>query len=724
MQTQSIKIGGLSCAACVARIERSLGALEGVESVSVNLVTGWATISYRPDAITLNQIKAQIKTIGYQPLEVRGSDNTTFTTESAHAGASPVTDPLSKELCLAVVLTLLLWWFMFTQNLLLQFLLATHVQFLAGASFYRGAFAAFRQKTSDMNTLIAVSTSAAYFYSVFALFWPSRLVNEAPAVYFDTSATVITLVLLGKTLEARARKKAADAIFGLIAMQSKTARLWVNGQEEEIPIEAVISGHVLLVKPGEKIPVDGEVLEGYSSVEEAMITGESLPVEKKKGDPVWGGTLNQTGRFTIVVTHVGQKTVLSQMIQMVEAAQGGKPAIARFADRVASYFVPGVFVIAIMSFSAWLFFGTSFSQALLAAVSVLIVSCPCAIGLATPISVMTAIGKGARMGILIRNGEALEKGATITILLLDKTGTLTQGKPSVSDTVGSVLFHAASAELFSEHPFAKAIIAKAKEENIALIAPEAFEAFPGCGIAAKIAGENVLVGSPQWFSEKNISQTEFETKANQFSNEGKSVLFIAVNQTCVGLIAVSDTLKKEAPNVVAALQQMGLRVHLVTGDQRKPAEAVANACGILFLTAEALPIAKVALVKSLQAEGHRVAMVGDGINDAPALAWADLGIAIGTGADVALSAADVTLVGGNLNGIVTAIKLSKAAVLNMKQNLFFSFIYNLLLIPVAAGILYPFWGILLSPMLAALAMILSSLSVLTNALRLRNFQRN
>ncbi|MEK7702862.1 MAG: heavy metal translocating P-type ATPase [Nitrospirota bacterium] len=715
----SIKIGGLSCAACVARVEKSLATLDGVKSVSVNLVTGWASISYLSLLVDANQIKDKIQVIGYQPLETKGFEIDTQDNKMV----APSADSSSKMLFVSVLLTLPIWGLMSSDQFLLQFLLATPVQFWAGASFYRGAFAAFRQKTSDMNTLIAVSTSAAYFYSVFAFFFPSLFGSETPAVYFDTSATIITLVLIGKTLEGRARKRASDAISNLMEMQSKTARVLMNGEEKEIAISSVAKGNVLLIKPGEKIPVDGEIQDGYSSVDESMMTGESLPIEKKNGDQVWGGTLNQTGRLLMVATEVGEKTVLSQMIQMVEAAQGGKPKIAKQADAVASYFVPVIFVIAIMTFLTWFFWGASLAQAILAAVSVLIVSCPCAIGLATPISVMVAIGKGAQMGILIRNGEALEQGAKINTILLDKTGTLTEGKPIVTDVEGSVLFYAASAELFSEHPLAKAVLTKAKEAGIILTAPSEFEAFPGCGISANISGARVLVGTPKWLSEKKMNLSEFSKKADAFSNEGKSVLFVAANEICIGLIAISDPIKKEAPNVVATLHQMGLRVHLITGDQKKPAEAVQHACGILYLTAEARPADKAAIIKVLQAEGKIVAMVGDGINDAPALAWADLGIAIGTGADVALAASDVTLVGKNLNGILTALSLSKAALRNMKQNLFFSFIYNLLLIPVAAGALYPSFGILLSPMLAALAMILSSLSVLTNALRLRHFQQ-
>ncbi len=712
----SVRIGGLSCGACVARVEKGLLGLNGVQSASVNLVTGLASIAYQPTRINLDKIKAQITTIGYQALEAQEPEQTKITPKEEASIFLPT------QFLISLLLTLPIWGLMHADHALLQFVLATPIQFWVGAQFYKGAYKAFRQRTSDMNTLIAVSTSAAYFYSVFNTFFgDASLAGHVALIYYDTSATIITLILMGKMLEARARSKASEAILALMKMQPATAHLLENGEgrddacEKDVPIAEIKIGQHVRVKPGEKIPVDGAVLEGYSAVDESMMTGESIPIEKKAGDKVIGGTQNQKGGLTIVALQVGHNTVLSQMIKMVESALSEKPALAKLADQVASYFVPAVFVMASVSFAAWLFWGPSFSEAMLAAVSVLIVACPCAIGLATPMSVVVGIGKGAQMGILIRNGEALVKGEKMDTILFDKTGTLTKGKPSVTHRVDpTVLFYAASAESGSEHPLAYAVIKAAQTQGISLVAPEQFAATPGGGISSRVSGKEVLVGTYQWLSEKDIDCLAFE-------KETGTLLFVAVNRVCIGVIAIADMIKEEAPQVVSQLHQMGLAVHLVTGDRPEVAEAIGKQCAIVHLTAGALPDQKVALVKAMQAKGARVAMVGDGINDAPALAQADLGIAIGTGTDIAMAASDITLVGGNLKGILTALSLSKATLRNMKQNLFFAFIYNLFLIPVAAGALYPFAHIKLSPIMASLAMALSSVCVTTNALRLKQF---
>jgi Cu+-exporting ATPase len=700
-----LKIGGLSCGACVARVEKALLGLNGVQSVSVNLVTGWASIDYLPFVINLDKIKEQVVAIGYQ-----AQDEPEPPQGKKVAGGKPF--------LISLLLTLPLWGLMHSNYVFLQFLLATPVQFWIGAQFYKGAYKAFQQKTSDMNTLIAVSTSAAYFYSAFNTFF-----GESSLAYYDTSATIITLILMGKALEERARKKASTAILALMAIQPKTAHLITNGEERELPIADIKQGQHLRVKPGEKIPVDGEVVEGYGFVDESMMTGESIPVDKKEGDRVICGTQNQTGSLTILALQVGQKTVLSQMIKMVEGALSEKPALAKLADQVAAYFVPVVFAIAFVSFAVWFFWGPSVSEAMLVAVSVLIVACPCAIGLATPMSVMVGVGRGAQLGVLIRNGEALAKGEKINTILFDKTGTLTKGKPSVINQVDpDLLFYAGSAECGSEHTLAKAVIKAAKAEEIALAAPEQFASAPGLGITARVSGKEVLVGTANWLSNNGIPCTKFEKEADHFAEQGQTTLFVAVNRVCVGVIAIADTIKEEAEQVVSRLHKMGLNVHLVTGDRLSVAETIGRKCAISNLTAGALPDQKVALVKALQAQGARVAMVGDGINDAPALAQADWGIAMGAGTDIAMAASDITLVGGNLNGIVTAISLSKATLQNMKQNLFFAFIYNLFLIPVAAGALYPFFGIRLSPIMASLAMAASSVCVTINALRLKRFQ--
>ncbi len=699
----AIRIGGLSCGACVARVEKGLLDLNGVKSASVNLVTGWAAIEYLPSVIALDQIKEQILAIGYQPLEEVPLP-------------APVRANDYSPLRISLLLTLPIWGLMHSDHVLLQFLLATPIQFWVGAQFYKGAYKAFKQKTSDMNTLIAVSTSAAYFYSVYNTF-----LGDASLVYFDTSATIITLILIGKTLEERSRKKASEAVLALMEMQPKTAHLLINGEEKEVPIANIKPGQHLRVKPGEKIPVDGTVIEGYAAVDEAMMTGESIPVDKKVGDNVIGGTQNQTGGLTMVALQVGQKTVLSQMIKMVEGALSEKPALAKLADQVASFFVPAVFVIASVAFSAWFVWGPSLAEAILVAVSVLIVACPCAIGLATPMSVMAGVGKGAQLGVLIRNGEAMAKGEKINTILFDKTGTLTKGKPSVTNQVDSdVLFYAASAEQGSEHPLAHAVLKAAKEKEVMLAFPEQFAAIPGCGISARVSGKDVLVGTEEWLSENGVPCLKFEAAGQ---TDGQTALFVAVNRVCIGVIAIADTMKEEAVQVVSQLQKMGLAVHLVTGDRLEVGQAIGQKCGIVHITAGALPDQKLALVNALQGKGACVAMVGDGINDAPALAQADLGIAMGAGTDIAMAASDITLVGGNLNGVITAISLSKATLRNMKQNLFFAFIYNLFLIPVAAGALYPLFGIRLSPIMASLAMALSSVCVTTNALRLQRFKR-
>ena len=710
----SVQIGGLSCASCVAKVEKALLGLNGVKSASVNLITGSATIEYLPSRIDLDKIKGQITAIGYQALDDTAKQDPE---QTKTASTENDADFLPKKFLISILLTLPIWGLMHSDYIFLQFLLATPVQFWIGAPFYKGAYTAILQKTSDMNTLIAVSTSAAYFYSVLNTFF-----GESSLVYYDTSATIITLILMGKILEARSRQRASTAIRALMGIQPKTARLLINGTEKDLPIAEIRVGQHLRVMPGEKIPVDGKIIEGVSAVDESMMTGESIPVEKKEGDKVIGGTQNQTGGLIIIALQVGQKTVLSQMIRMVEESLSAKPALAKLADQVAAFFVPAVFVIALVSFSAWLFWGHSLSTAILAAVSVLIVACPCAIGLATPMSVMVGIGKGAQMGILIRNGEALVKGEKIDTILFDKTGTLTKGLPSVTNQVDPmVLFYAASAECGSEHPLAHAVINAAKAEGIALVSPESFAATPGCGIFARVSGKEVLAGTENWISENGISCAKFEKEAKSFAQGGQTTLFVAVNKVCVGIIAIADTIKEEAPLIVSQMRKIGLTVHLATGDRLEVAESIGRQCGISNLTSGSLPDQKVALVRALQGKGAHVAMVGDGINDAPALAQAHLGIAIGTGTDIAMAASDITLVGGNLNGILTAISLSKATLRNMKQNLFFAFVYNLFLIPVAAGALYPVFGIRLSPIMASLAMALSSVCVTTNALRLQRF---
>jgi len=734
----TIKISGMSCASCVSRIEGALQSAEGVLQASVNLAGEQATLAYIPGVTDLAKICALIQSLGYEALtpEQDASSEDTSRAEKAAEQA------LQKKLMGAAGLTLALFALMHFGSLLglgeqtgyiALWILATPVQFWSGGQFYKGAWAAARHRTSDMNTLIAVGTSAAYFYSVVATFLPGLLVSEgiASAVYYDTSAAIITLILLGRLLERRARRKTSDAIRKLMGVQAKTARvLRENGEEREVSLSDVRVGDAVVVRPGEKIPVDGEILKGHSSVDESMITGESLPVEKSAGDRVVGGTLNQRGRFVFRATQVGAEMALSQIIRLVEEAQGTKPPIAKLADRIASIFVPAVMGIAALSFLIWFFFGPqpALSHALFTAVAVLIVACPCALGLATPTSVMVGVSRGAECGILIRGGEVLQHAHEIDTVVFDKTGTLTHGRPAVTDILcppekrASLLFYAASAEQSSEHPLAAAVLSAAKTDGLQLSDPEHFEAIPGKGVRARVSGGLVRLGTARWLREEGLGMGDFEAAGAELAEAGKTPMFVGLGSDCLGILAVADTLKPEAQAVVRSLHKIGVKVVLLSGDQQKTAEAIAREVGIDQVISEVLPNEKAAEIRKLQAQGRRVAMVGDGINDAPALAVADVGMAIGTGTDVALAAADITLVGGQLKGIVTAFRLSRATLSNIKQNLFFAFVYNILLIPIAAGLLYPIWGIQLSPILGAAAMGLSSVSVITNALRLRGFK--
>jgi len=618
-------------------------------------------------------------------------------------------------------------------NFFIQFLLATPVQFWAGWQFYVGFWKAARHKTSDMNTLIAVGTSAAYLYSLIVTFGSHLIMVKGLMVdvYFDTSAAIIVLILLGRFLEARAKGKTSEAIKKLIGLQPKTARVIRNGNEMDIPVADVFPGDVVVVRPGEKIPVDGTVKEGYSSVDESMVTGESLPVEKKTGDRVIGATINKTGTFKFEATKVGKDTVLAQIIRLVQEAQGSKPPIARMVDVIASYFVPIVILIAIVTFIVWYLFGPhpALTYALLNFVAVLIIACPCALGLATPTSIMVGTGKGAENGILIRGAEALETAHQLTTIVLDKTGTLTKGEPSVTDIIESekfskeeILTLAASAEKGSEHPLGEAIVNKAKIENLGLLDPKDFQAIAGYGIEATIDSRKILLGNLKLMEERKVFLNGFLEKAEHLSSEGKTPMFLAVDGEAAGIIAVADTLKENSKEAVEALHRMGLEVVMLTGDNQRTAKAIARQIGIDRVLAEVLPEMKAEEVRRLQGKGKKVGMVGDGINDAPALAQADVGIAIGTGTDVAMESSDITLIGGDLRRIVTAIALSKATIRNIRQNLFWAFAYNTILIPVAAGILFPFFGILLNPIFAAGAMAFSSVTVVTNALRLRKFK--
>jgi Cu+-exporting ATPase len=739
-----VPIRGMSCASCVEKVQTALNHVPGVLKASVNFATEKATVEYVSGKVSMKDLAKAVQAAGYELLEVEeGGDLAERERVAREAEFRTLKHKFLTGVSLLIPLFLLVFWdkiglaqilaFSKQTNFLMQFIIQTPIQFWIGWQFYRGAWAAAKHKTSDMNTLIAVGTSAAYLYSVIATFFPAFFAVQglAAEVYFDTAGAIIVLILLGRLLEARAKGQTSEAIKKLIGLQPKQAVVVRAGEEMEIPVEEVQIGDVIIVRPGEKIPVDGVVVEGYSSVDESMVTGESIPVEKQDGDEVIGATINKTGTFKFRATKVGKETMLAQIIRMVEEAQGSKPPIARMVDVIASYFVPVVIGIAIVTFIIWYFFGPepALTYAVLNFVAVMIIACPCALGLATPTSIMVGTGKGAENGVLIRGGEALETAHTLNAVVLDKTGTITRGEPSVTDIVETdgfrgdeILRLAASAERGSEHPLGEAILQRAKADGLRLEQPTDFNAIPGHGIEAAIGGRKVLLGNMKLMKERMVPVDTMELKAAAFSRGGKTPMFVAVDGRPAGIIAVADTLKQDSKAAIDALHQLGLEVIMLTGDNKRTADAIAKQIGVDRILAEVLPEVKANEVKKLQAEGKKVGMVGDGINDAPALAQADVGIAIGTGTDIAMESADITLISGDLKGVVTAIALSKATIRNVKQNLFWAFAYNTILIPVAAGILFPFFGILLSPIFAAAAMGLSSVTVVSNALRLRRFK--
>ena len=742
VEKAAIPVSGISCASCVATIEGALGKTPGVVSAAVNLATNVATVEFVPATVTVQELRRAIRDVGYEPLDtVEGASMADYEKAAREQEIRTLKRKLTVGIILAapVFLGSMHHWFPWVPSVLQNFwvllALTTPVQFWVGAQFYRGFWASLRHGTSDMNTLIAVGTSSAYLYSLAMTLAPDffRARGITPAVFYETATVIITLILLGRLLEAIAKGRTSEAIKRLMGFQAKTARILRNGEEHDIAVEAVRIGELVIVRPGEKIPVDGVVREGASAVDESMLTGESLPVEKRPGDQVVGATLNKTGMFKFEATKVGKDTVLAQIIRLVEEAQGSKAPIQRVADYVASIFVPTVIGIAVLTFLLWLAFGPSpaFLFALLNFVAVLIIACPCALGLATPTAIMVGTGKGAEQGILIRGGESLELAHKIQTIVFDKTGTLTKGQPEVTDIeiheTGSVkreelLRLAASLERGSEHPLGEAILEKAKSGGGALSEVEEFEAIPGHGVRGKVDGRMVLLGNARLMQESGIPLGELAEKAEGFASQGKTPVFVAVGGEAAGVIAVADTLKDHSVEAVRALYRLGVEVVMITGDNRRTAVAIARQAGIERVLAEVLPDQKAEEVKKLQAEGRVVAMVGDGINDAPALARADVGIAIGTGTDVAIEASDITLISGDLRGVVTAIELSKRTLRTIKQNLFWAFIYNVIGIPIAAGVLYPFFGILLNPMLASIAMAMSSVSVVSNSLRLRRFR--
>ncbi len=738
-------VHGMTCASCVARVENALSLVPGVITVSVNLASERVTVEYL-DTVTFNDLRRAARDAGYDLLPE---------SEPISGVASDTGIEIKKlkiRFIFAAIMAVLVMGLGFAPSFpgsnYLQWALATPVQFWAGWRFYRGMWGALKHRTADMNTLIAVGTSAAYIYSVTAILFPAifTIGGVMPHSYFDTSASIITLILLGRYLEALAKGQTSEAIKKLVGMQPETAVLVRDGQETEVPVDDVQPGDLLLVRPGDRIPVDGIIRQGHSSIDEAMITGESLPIEKNVGDTVIGATINKTGSFQFEASKVGKDTMLARIVKLVEEAQGSKAPIQRFADIVAGYFVPIVIIIALVTFLVWFFLGPapSFTYALLNFIAVLIIACPCALGLATPTGIIVGTGKGAAYGILIRNAETLEKAHRINTILMDKTGTLTFGKPKVTDIVTASLYtedeilqFAASVEHGSEHPLGEAIVQAAREKSLKLVPVVEFNALPGQGVEAQLGDNKVVLGNRSLMTQLDFSLKELDRQADTLSANGKTTIFIGIGREVVGLIAVADTLKPDAGNTVNALHRLGIEVGMITGDNPRTANAIASEIGIDRVLAEVLPENKAAEVKHLQQQGKVVAMVGDGINDAPALAQADIGIAIGTGTDIAIETADITLIGGELKNIVTAIALSKRTMKTIKQNLFWAFAYNVVLIPVAAGILYLVFkngGVpsslrfilgdygFLNPMLAAAAMAASSVTVVSNSLRLKRFK--
>jgi Cu+-exporting ATPase len=738
-------VGGMTCASCVAHVEDALKDVPGVISVGVNLGSEKAAVEYI-EGTTWAEMKKAVEDAGYElGKEIEGLEDVS---ETSQREVRKVRNRFIVAAILTVPIVVMMLTPMFTGMNYLLWALATPVQFWAGWRFYKGALGALKHRTTDMNTLIAVGSSAAYIYSVIATVFPNVFTSNGikANVYFDTSAAIITLILLGRYLEARAKGQTSEAIKKLIGLQPKTAVVFRGGEEKQIPIEEVVVGDLVQVKPGERVPVDGIVREGYSSLDESMITGESIPVEKKSGDEVIGATINKNGSFKFEATKIGKDTTLARIVRLVEEAQGSKAPVQKLADVIASYFVPIVIGIAVVTFLVWFFAGPSphLTYAFLNFVAVLVIACPCALGLATPTAIIVGTGKGAEQGILIRSADSLERAHKINVVLLDKTGTLTMGKPEITDIIAvdgytkdEILRLAASAEKNSEHSLAEAIVKTASEKKLAFSPPSEFNAMPGLGIEAVVDGKKILLGNLKLIQEHKLILNELEFKANELVSAGKTVMFLSVDGQGAGLIALADTIKPEAQKVVHQLHKMGIEVAMVTGDNRRTAEAIARQAGIDRVFAEVLPEHKADEVKKLQSEGKIVAMVGDGINDAPALAQADVGIAIGTGTDVAMETGDITLIRGELSGIVTAISLSKRTMRTIRQNLFWAFAYNVILIPVAAGVLYFAFrngtvpsGLkfalgdrgFLNPILAAAAMALSSITVVTNSLRLRSFK--
>ncbi|MBD2773354.1 heavy metal translocating P-type ATPase [Iningainema tapete] len=765
MEKTTLKLHGMSCASCANSVEKAIRSVPGVNECQVNFGAEQATVKYDPKETDLKAIQDAVDAAGYSAYPLQERDIMTGEDDAEKQVRLKETRNLLRKLVAGGILSAVLVIGslpamtglhlplipMWLHNPWVQLVLTAPVQFWCGASFYVNAWKALKRHTATMDTLVVLGTSTAYLYSLFPTFFPDYFIAQGlkPDVYYEAAAIIITLILLGRVLENRARRQTSEAIRKLIALQAKTARLVRGGREVDVPIEEVQIEDVVLVRPGESIPVDGEVIEGTSTIDEAMVTGESVSVKKHPGDEVIGATINKTGSFKFRATRVGKDTVLAQIVQLVQQAQGSKAPIQRLADKVTGWFVPAVIAIAFLTFIIWFTITSNLTLALNATVGVLIIACPCALGLATPTSVMVGTGKGAENGILIKDAQSLELAHKIQTIVLDKTGTITQGKPTVTDFVTvngtengnelKLLKLAASVERNSEHPLAEAVVRYASSQQVELVDAKNFEAIAGSGVQGIVDDNLVQIGTQRWMSELGIDTQVLQSCRERLEYLSKTTILIAVDGQVQGIMGISDALKPSSVQAIRALERLGLEVVMLTGDNRPTAEAIAREVGIKQVFAEVRPDQKAAVVKSLQKEEQKsrgvgeqgrnrnsksriVAMVGDGINDAPALAVADVGIAIGTGTDVAIAASDITLISGDLRFIVTAIQLSRATIGNIRQNLFFAFVYNVAGIPIAAGILFPIFGWLLNPMIAGAAMAFSSVSVVSNALRLRNFK--
>lgn len=741
-----LAIEGMTCASCVKRVEKALTRVPGVAQAQVNLATERALVAFDPTAADAQALVDAVGKIGYEARPIAAEDDhAERQAEARDAEARRLKQAFGISLALTLPVFVLEMgshlipamhhWVLANigrqNSWLLQFALTTLVLAWPGRHFFSKGFLALWRRAPEMNSLVALGAGAAWSYSVVATFAPQWLPEAARNVYFEAAAVIVTLILLGRMLEARAKGRTGAAIQRLIGLQPRTARVMRDGQPVDLPIEQVRKGEIVLVRPGEKIPLDGEIIEGNSYVDESMLTGEPVPVEKTSGMQATGGTLNTSGSFTLRVTHTGADTMLARIIRMVEAAQGARLPIQALVDRVTGWFVPAVMGVALVTFLLWLFLGPTpaLSHALVNAVAVLIIACPCAMGLATPTSIMVGTGRAAEMGVLFRQGDALQTLRDVQVVAFDKTGTLTLGKPTLTGLEAApghdaeqVLLWVASVQARSEHPIAVAIVAAAAERKLALLPAEGFAAITGAGVEAVVEGRKVLAGAARLMAERGVDIGVFGERATDWGNQGKTPIFVAVDGRAAAMMAVTDPVKPSAVAAIAALHAQGLKTAMITGDNRHTAQAVARELGIDEVRAEVLPDGKVAAITALREGGRKVAFVGDGINDAPALAAADTGIAIGTGTDVAIEAASVVLMAEDLNGVPNAIALSRATLANIRQNLFWAFAYNAALIPLAAGALYPAFGLSLSPIFAAGAMALSSVFVLGNALRLKTFR--